>query len=580
MPIHVSPGVSWKEIDQSNYIPQLSNTIVGLVGTANKGPVNTRLYITTPDQFIQTFGTPSKEHFGVIAALEYLKVGNQLWFTRVESSGSPAKIATVKTPKGEVWSARDPGSYYNDYGVSVSYSLPRQLPTLTIKASGPSYHITYDTKYLLLKKQLMLVSGKLNYIDNGLGSFSPVGDTPALKSSSINYDTGELNIDFGTTPENDLVIYGGAYYTAFNVVVLKFLSASKTAVVEAFYNMNLIPESENFYANKLVSTRILANKIFTEFPELGTYQLNGGTDGLEGIADYDFIGKKDITGATGLQNYAIPEEIDVNIIAIPGQTGMAVRQALESISELRQDSISIIDPPLGLDVQDVIDWADGANKFAEFNAINSTYSVIYYSWFMYTDTYNKETYYAPPSCAVLPTYAKTEYYEVPAGPNRGKLTSITKVERPLSQGERDLLYSNRINPITDLSGYGITIFGQKTASKISTSLDRVAARRTLIVIEKSVTTAVFPLLFEPNNFYTWRRATRMIQPFLDYLVTSNRIYEAQVVCDSSTNTPVTFEQNQMIINVYVKLMKYAEMISLNFVVVPTGASINEYYGNY
>jgi uncharacterized protein len=54
----------------------------------------------------------------------------------------------------------------------------------------------------------------------------------------------------------------------------------------------------------------------------------------------------------------------------------------------------------------------------------------------------------------------------PAGINRGVMTTVIKTERVLTQGNRDLLYQNNVNPIATFpNGSGITVFGQKTLQK-------------------------------------------------------------------------------------------------------------------
>ena len=54
-----------------------------MVGTASSGPLNVPTLITSTDQFISTFGTPTLNQYGPYAALNYLRQGNQLWYQRV-----------------------------------------------------------------------------------------------------------------------------------------------------------------------------------------------------------------------------------------------------------------------------------------------------------------------------------------------------------------------------------------------------------------------------------------------------------------------------------------------------------------
>ena len=54
----IAPGVYTREIDRSLYAPQLSTTIVGMVGLAKKGKVNVPTLIANMNQFIEKFGAP------------------------------------------------------------------------------------------------------------------------------------------------------------------------------------------------------------------------------------------------------------------------------------------------------------------------------------------------------------------------------------------------------------------------------------------------------------------------------------------------------------------------------------------
>ena len=48
MPGFISPGVYWKEIDDTGYIPALTGvTLTALVGAASKGPINERTFVSS-----------------------------------------------------------------------------------------------------------------------------------------------------------------------------------------------------------------------------------------------------------------------------------------------------------------------------------------------------------------------------------------------------------------------------------------------------------------------------------------------------------------------------------------------------
>ena len=52
---YISAGVYTEERDLSAYVTDLSSTIVGMVGTAEKGPTNTPILITNQKEFVDIF---------------------------------------------------------------------------------------------------------------------------------------------------------------------------------------------------------------------------------------------------------------------------------------------------------------------------------------------------------------------------------------------------------------------------------------------------------------------------------------------------------------------------------------------
>jgi len=79
----LSPGVYSREFDESLYIPALSTTAVGIVGTASWGPKNVRTLITDAGTGNGTFGPPSADHLGLHCMERFLRDGNQAFYVRV-----------------------------------------------------------------------------------------------------------------------------------------------------------------------------------------------------------------------------------------------------------------------------------------------------------------------------------------------------------------------------------------------------------------------------------------------------------------------------------------------------------------
>ncbi len=95
----VSAGVYTVEKDLSAYITDLSSTIVGMVGTAEKGPTNTPILITSQKEYVDIFGNLNPKHYMGYAALSYLKKGNLLWVNRVSAPDSKKALASFFLPE-------------------------------------------------------------------------------------------------------------------------------------------------------------------------------------------------------------------------------------------------------------------------------------------------------------------------------------------------------------------------------------------------------------------------------------------------------------------------------------------------
>lgn len=582
MAAHLSPGVKWKEIDLSHYTPALSTTSVGIVGTATKGPVNKRQLIGNLEQLVQVFGYPSLPHYGLYAAKEYLREGNQLWFVRVESEESPAEPAeaavTYTDGSSFSWESKDVGTYYNGMIIKVNHSNALNTTHAKTGADGAAGAFTFTLADPVVPKSVkILVAGVVVAEDDGLGAIVGTGVT-----GTVNYNTGAVSVTLAVEPTAVQTVKAvGMYYTTFNVEVYKVVG-NKSYRVETFQNLSLNNLVENYYKNTLRYSATLATPELTAMPAVGSYVLAGGDDGMTGIMDGDYIGNLIGDTATGMQAFVNPDSIDINTVVCPGITTPPVTQALLTLAHTRRDCMVLPDPPSGLKVESVVDWINGAGEFASQNSINSSFAAVYYPWVKIYDEFNESEVLVPPSAFAIAAFARTDHqadiWYAPAGGQRGKVLGSIGVERTLNEGQRTILYINRVNPISDFIASGILIWGQKTAQVEASDVDRVAARRTLLYIEKVIVTALQPLVFEPNNKYTWARAEAIVQPFLDGYVAKGGLYYGKIVCNATTNPPEVIQRNEMVVNVFLKLPKSAEFITVNFILLATGANVEEYLG--
>lgn len=334
-----------------------------------------------------------------------------------------------------------------------------------------------------------------------------------------------------------------------------------------------------YFNNKIISSLIefdIIDANSSEMPVLNTVlTLTGGDD--------DAVGINESTAIVALNEFANYETYDVNLMACPDFPGSkAVISALIDICEVqRGDCFAIVDTPAQLTPQEAVDWHNGDGRWANENAVNSSFTGLYYPWLQILDSFTESLQWVPPSVKLVSVFAYndsvTDVWNAPAGLRRGRIYKTQQVERVLTIGERDLLYAtgtNAINPIYDKTGDGIVVYGQKTTQRMPSALDRINVSRLIIYTTKVLATAVKYLNFEPNDEKTWLQYKQLVEPFLANIKTRRGLYEFKIICDSSTNTPFNIDNNTMIAEIWLKPTKTAERIITRFNITSTGASLS------
>jgi len=150
MPSFIAPGVYVLERDFSDYIAGLQQTSLGMVSTSKRGPLNSPVLCTTPDQFLGRFGEPTINSYGAHAALNYLRRGNQLWFTRVakQYEENAAAFVSLGSPNalGLIYSFTVSAGHSLNNGDYVRISQTGKATTHNAKITNVASNvITVDT---------------------------------------------------------------------------------------------------------------------------------------------------------------------------------------------------------------------------------------------------------------------------------------------------------------------------------------------------------------------------------------------------------------------------------------------------
>ena len=190
----------------------------------------------------------------------------------------------------------------------------------------------------------------------------------------------------------------------------------------------------------------------------------------------------------------------------------------------------------------------------------------------------------PASHGILRTIALSDSVSfpwfAPAGTRRGGITNASSAGFISSEGEfkavalntgqRDTLYSNKINPITFLTGAGLVNYGQKTRAKNASALDRINVARLVVYLRGQLDKLAKPYIFEPNDKITRDEIKAQADSLLLELVGQRALYDFLVVCDESNNTPTRIDRNELYLDIAIEPVKAVEFIYIPLRLKNTG----------
>ena len=273
------------------------------------------------------------------------------------------------------------------------------------------------------------------------------------------------------------------------------------------------------------------------------------------------------------------EGLRFNLIGCPNYPEM-MDEMINLNVDRKETAFVVGDTPMRLpaDNTSVSTWAQNSNQVASTGedglTIANPYAAVYYPSAL-TSGLDGTDIMVPPSHMILRTMAYNDQvaypWFAPAGYQRGLVSNATSVGyldaesneyRPvaLSQGQRDNLYINKINPIGTFTGRGIVVFGQKTLNPVASALDRVNVARLVNYIRDRLDEAMRPFLFEPNDDITRQNAKTTVDRFLGQLVTARGLFDFLTVCDSSNNTPDRIDRNELWVDIAIQPVKTIEFI--------------------
>jgi len=576
----ISPGVLARENDQSFTLEQPIQAGAAIVGPTVRGKIGIPTLCTSYSDYTTKFGTSFESgsqtytYFTSISAYNYFQSGGtSLLVTRVVSGSTitdwtPATSSLIPTgsngpttglspfvletlAEGEILNSEGPTGTNNTL-LSGSTENYRWQVTNTNTNDGTFDLVIRQGNDNILFPSILETWGPLsldpyspNYIEKVIGNqyeqvtndgsdyyVQTVGDYPNqsryVRIKQVNYLTpeyfdnnGEVKNEFtGSLPVASSGSFGGA-------------------------------------VGSNIPTGITAN-----------YYKDISDGNIQGLQASDYT-----TSVSLLSN---KDAYKYNFITLPGivnsfsSHSTLITQLLSMVQE-RGDTMTILDL--------VAHNSNITPVLTQAGNRDTSYAASYWPWLKILDPNTSTQAWVPPSTLIPSVYAQNDAiaypWFAPAGTNRGVMPTVIQTERVLTQGNRDDLYKNKVNPIATLptaGGSAVVVFGQKTLQRRKTALDRVNVRRLLIELKTVISQIADGFVFEQNTETTRTNFLSEINPYLSTVQQQQGLTSFQVVIDETNNTPNVIDNNQLVGQIYLQPTRTAEFIILDFNILPTGAT--------
>tara|TARA_R110000803_G_scaffold205678_1_gene272534 strand:- start:2304 stop:4028 length:1725 start_codon:yes stop_codon:yes gene_type:complete len=566
----VSPGVLAIENDQSFITTAPVQAGAAIVGPTVKGKVGIPTICTTYSDYSNIYGTTFESgsqtysYFTSISVYNYFQNGGtSMLVTRVVSgSFTPATssiIQNANTSASLVLETLTEGEIMNSDGTLNADGTLVNGTADNIRWQVTSRDINNGTFELVIRggddntltpsrletwSNLSLDPYSSNYVEKVIGNQTQV----------VSNDNGEYFIDLqGDFPNQS-----------------RYVRVKKVNTLTPKYFNNAGSPSPQFTGSlPITSSGVFGSAVGTNIPSTeGKYYGNITNTNTQGLAASDYT--------TSISLLSNREAFRYNVITIPGLIAdsslfplhnTVISQLITSI-ENRGDTIAVID--IAGYGSNILPVTTNAANF------NTSYAAAYWPWTKTIDPNLGTQIWVPASTMIPGVYAfndrVAEPWFAPAGQTRGLLPNVTRTERNLTQGNRDLLYENKVNSIATFPNTGVVVFGQKTLQKRKSALDRVNVRRLLIELKDFISQVADTLVFEQNTTNTRNTFLSQVNPYLADVQSRQGLTEYRVIMDGSNNPPSVIDNNRLVGQIYLKPTRTVEFIVLDFNVLPTGAT--------
>lgn len=538
-----SPGVFGRLVDQSFVVSSAGLLAGGIVISSKRGSTDV-VTVTSAKEFLDLYGTPSSDNPSMYSALRFLNRAGTLSVKRVINDAVAAS-GTLKLfgfdSQGNVLEVvNDPTTITPTDGQVVQVGL-EPVGDFADFAGHIATYVELSTSWEFVDQEDHLVIN---------------ADNEGSWGNSVSVEI----VDLADAPAG---VFGVTIY-------------ENGEVVEEF-EVSRDPNAKNGFGNNIYIENVINNRsryinvndnpsVDTSVPyTVGTTSLVDGSDDTVAPTSGDLVSAWD--------DFLNTNSVPANLLINAGWATPEVQSKMLAVAEARKDAVAILDIPE--------DTAQSVSAMIEYRkvtlAANTAYGGIYGGWLRIYDAYNDKEVTIPSSGDVAAVFTFTleigNRWDAPAGLQRGIIPNALGVSKVLTEGERDQLYLAGINPVTTYGGASAVVWGQKTLQVQASALDRFNVVNSIIWINGRMVEALQPFVFEPNTVSTRDNINFLLTSFLENIRLQGGLYEFFVDTSAEINTPQVIDNNQLLVDVFLKPTRTAEFIRVSTIITPTGVQL-------
>ena len=563
-----SPAITVKEVDLSGFVPNVQSTTGAFVGNFRWGPAKKATLVDTEATLAEKFGSPTTTGaVDFLSAAQFLRYSSAMFVVReltsaAKNATSSSTVVTnvnnkdhwdeIKSAFGADSGDTNVGAWIGKWAGALGNSLKAEICTAAGFAAW-AYKGEFDA-----------APGTSAYASARGGSNDECHIVVVDEDGEISGTVGTVLERFAfVSMASDAKAADGTNNYAADVV-----NSSSEYVWLAHWDGDLSTMSN---AGTAASGTAFGN------PSAAiTKSLTGGVDSAA-------LTTAEV--ATGFDLYQDTDTIQVDFLIAPGMANASdqatVVNDLAGIAGVtRKDCIVVTSPDRAAVVNNSTPVASSVTTAAGFNS--SSYIVVDNNYLKVYDKFNDQYIFIPAASTTAGVMAATDANAAPwfspAGQRRGQYFGVTALAYSPTKSERDTLYKAGLNPVANIPGQGILLFGDKTFLNRPSAFDRVNVRRLFLVMERAIASAARNVMFEFNDEFTRAEFTNIVEPFLREIQGRRGITDFKVVCDSTNNGPSVVDRNEFIANIFVKPARSINYVTLNFVAVRTGVDFEEVAG--